>query len=105
MPVLNPFTGEVLAKRARLSSSSSSNAMMSSATNHAPLVHLAREMTREPSPDLRAQGSVSCNLCPRTFISQWSLDSHMESHVIVDEEMEEENSCAKCKVTISFRDS
>ncbi|GFR78995.1 Ras-related protein RIC1 [Elysia marginata] len=96
-PILNPFTGEVLAKRPRLSSPASTHAMMAAAANAAPLTHLAREMAREPSPDLRTQQSVTCRLCPKTFSSQWSLDSHMESHVIVDEQMEEENGCAKCK--------
>lgn len=98
-PILNPFTGEVLAKRARLSSPASSHAMMAAAAAKiVPLTHLAREIAREPSPDLRSQQSIPCRMCPRTFNSQWSLDAHMESHVIVDEEMEGESDCAKCKI-------
>ncbi|RUS70329.1 hypothetical protein EGW08_021909, partial [Elysia chlorotica] len=73
------FGMEVLAKRPRLSTGSP-HALMAAAASHAPLAHLAREMAREPSPDLRAQHSIPCNMCPKKFTSQWSLDCHMESH-------------------------
>ncbi|GFN79225.1 ras-responsive element-binding protein 1 [Plakobranchus ocellatus] len=97
--MLNPITGEVFAKRARLASPSHAHAIWAAtAATHGPFAHMAREIAREPSPDLRAQRSHPCNLCPKMFTSQWSLDSHMESHVLVDEKLEAESGCAVCKI-------
>lgn len=53
---------------------------------------------REPSPDLRAQQKFNCTECDTVFTNQFSLESHMETHVIVDEELEAESASA-CKVS------
>lgn len=60
---------------------------------------VAPDLVREPSPDLRAQQKLHCNVCEAVFSNPFSLESHMETHVIVDEKLEAESGSA-CKVGI-----
>ena len=76
--MMDPVTGELLAKRARLG----------------PQVVVP---VRPPSPDLRAPKPCVCNVCEEEFPTEFALESHMESHVLVDEKMEAETGNA-CKV-------
>ncbi|CAL1532376.1 unnamed protein product [Lymnaea stagnalis] len=55
---------------------------------------------REPSPDLRAPQTYVCNVCDEVFTNQFSLESHIESHVIVDKKLEAQGgaTCKMCHV-------
>ena len=74
---MDPITGELLAKRPR---------------------HQVVTPVRPPSPDLRSPKLLDCNVCDAKFPTEFALESHMESHVIVDTKLEAEsgNACKVC---------
>ncbi|XP_005101567.2 uncharacterized protein LOC101861292 [Aplysia californica] len=86
--MMDPVTGEIFAKRARISQQ-----MM------APM--------RPPSPDLRSSKPSTCTVCKAEFSSEFALESHMESHVIVDTQLEAEsgNACKTCQVVAKSEES
>ncbi|KAK6983425.1 Ras-responsive element-binding protein 1, partial [Biomphalaria glabrata] len=65
------------------------------------------EPFREPSPDLRSPKTYPCNVCDKVFKNQFSLDSHMEEHVIVDHQLEAEAgaACKTCKTVAKSEQS